>query len=47
MQILTIEINSKNLDFTNSLDIIKSQIEDWFFSLFDQKIYENYHFKIT
>jgi len=47
MQKLTIEINSKNWDFTNSLDIIKSQIDNWFFSWFDEKLDENYYFKIT
>lgn len=47
MQKLTIEINSKNGEFINSLEYIKDKIENWFFSWNDENLDENYNFKIT
>lgn len=47
MQKLTIEINSINWDFSNSIDEIDSQIKKWFFEWFDKNDEENYTFNIT
>ncbi len=43
---LTIEINSKTWDFTNSLEEIQTKLESWFTSWFDKNDDENYFFKV-
>jgi hypothetical protein len=47
MQKLTIEINSKNWNFINSLEDIKSKLANWFSSWFDEREDENYNFEIS
>lgn len=46
MQKLTIEISSKSWNFINSLEEIKTKLESWFISWFDENEQENYSFNI-
>lgn len=46
MEKLIIEIISENGDFISSLEQIKEQIENWFFSWFDDNDKGWYSFKI-
>lgn len=46
MQILTIQITSKNWDFSYSLEQIKNQVKSWFTSWFNENKKEKYNFKI-
>ena len=47
MQKLIIEISSENWDFIDSLEDIKSKLQNWFSSWFDESENENYNFKIS
>ena len=47
MQKLTIEIESEDWFFCNSLQMIQSQIDKWFSEWFDKNSDENYKFNIT
>jgi hypothetical protein len=47
MDKLIIEINSKNWHFSYALDEIKTKLENWFMSWFDENKGENYFFNIN
>lgn len=46
MQKLTIEINSKSWDFSDTLEFISNQLKNWFLEWFDKNESENYNFKV-
>lgn len=46
MQTLTIEIESENWDFLDSIDDIRTNLENWFTSWNSENDSEKYNFKI-
>ncbi|NVP17918.1 hypothetical protein HUU51_04330 [Candidatus Gracilibacteria bacterium] len=46
MQKLTIEINSKSGDFSDTLEFISNQLQNGFLEGFDKNESENYNFKV-